>query len=59
MYTLTSFIIVSNKHCGKKNKLSVNFNFEHEYTGKISEKADIMKPSVKLIILETMVVTDG
>ena len=42
-----------------KNKLCVSFNFKPEYTGKMSEKAEIVKPSVKLTILEAIAVTDG
>ena len=41
-----------------KNKLCVSFNFKPEYAGKMSEKAEIVKPSVKLTILEAMAVTD-
>ena len=37
------------------NKLSVSFNFKQEYTGKVSERAENVKPSIKLTILEEMV----
>ena len=37
------------------NKLGVSFNFKQEYTGKMLERAENVKPSIKLTILEEMV----
>ena len=44
------------------NKLCAGLNFKHKYIGQISERAETpenVKPSVKLTILDEMVIIEG
>ena len=52
----------SNKELLLTNKLRAGLNFKHNYIGQISERAETaenVKPSVKLTILDEMVIIEG
>lgn len=54
--------LFSNKELLLTNKLCAGFNFKHKYIGQISERAETaenVKPSVKLTILDEMVIIEG